>query len=240
MRPSDSDSDSGSRPGGQAPPLYGLVLAGGRSTRMLRDKASLDYHGRPQTAHTFDLLSAHCRRVFLSCRSEQASEKAFAGLPQIHDSRSDMGPLAGILSALEAYPHAAWLVVACDLPFLGHAALERLIAGRDPSLLATAFASADGQGGHGSHGAGHGPGSGSGKAPLPAAGLPEPLCAIYEPAFQARLIELASQGIHCPRKALLNSPCRILPSPDPLSLSNVNRPEEFRQAREKLSDSRPG
>lgn len=225
-------SASESRSAGPTPPLFGLVLAGGRSTRMLRDKASLEYHGRPQTVHTFDLLSVHCERVFLSCRSDQGDEPAFAGLPQIHDAFSGMGPLAGILSALEAHPQAAWLVAACDLPFLGHAALDRLIAGRDPSLLATAFASATGEGGHGM--------DRPGKKPLPEGGFPEPLCAIYEPAFRPRLLDFAAQGVHCPRKALLNSPCRILPSPDPQSLSNVNQPEEFRQAREKLSDSRPG
>lgn len=219
-------------PSAAKPPLFGLVLAGGRSTRMQRDKASLEYHGRPQTAHTFDLLSAHCERVFLSCRSDQGREPAFAGLPQIHDAYADMGPLAGILSALQAHPGAAFLVAACDLPFLGHAALDRLIAGRDPSLLATAFASATGAGGHGM--------DKPGGKPLPEGGLPEPLCAIYEPGFLPRLLEFAAQGIRCPRKAMLNSPCRILPSPDPLSLSNVNRPEEFREARARIPDSRPG
>ena len=36
-----------------APPLYGLVLAGGRSSRMKRDKAALAYRGRSQLAVAF-------------------------------------------------------------------------------------------------------------------------------------------------------------------------------------------
>ena len=39
-----------------APPLYGLLLAGGASTRMRRDKAALSYHGKPQLQWGLELL----------------------------------------------------------------------------------------------------------------------------------------------------------------------------------------
>ena len=53
-----------------------------------------------------------------------------------------MGAAAGILTAMEAHPEAAWLVTACDLPFLGAPTLAALVAGRDLLRIATAYRSA--------------------------------------------------------------------------------------------------
>lgn len=188
-----------------AAPLYGLVLVGGRSARMRADKASLVYHGKPQAEHCLDLLATHCAQSFLSCREDQAGAAGFAGMPQIHDTFLDMGPLGGILSALRAHRRAAFLVVACDLPFLDRPTLAALVAGRDPLKIATAF-------------------SGSQE------GLPEPLCAIYEPGSYGRMLQLMGQGVSCPRKFLLNSSSRILTPPDLRSLINANDPEAYSQA----------
>ena len=193
----------------QAAPLYGLVLGGGRSERMGTDKAALAYHGRPQTQLGLDLLGPFCAQTFVSCRAEQAAEPAFAGLPQIHDTFLGLGPLGGILSALRAHPGAAFLVIACDLPFLDAATLKALAAGRDPLRVATAFAG-------------------------PQAGLPEPLCAIYESRAYARGLQLLGQGTDCPRKLILASSAVLLPAPDARALRNVNLPGEYREALDAL------
>lgn len=229
------------------PPLHGLVLAGGRSVRMGRDKASLAYHGRPQAAHILDLLSAFCIRSYVSCRADQAALEGLAGLPQLHDAHADMGPLAGILTAFEAHPEAAWLVVACDLPYLDRASLAALVAARDPSLAATAFASSrkardkGSKGAHADPGA-EGPEGAADGLPAPESlgpggELPEPLCAIYEPRFRDRLRVLMPLGVDCPRKALIRSPSRILLPLRPEALANVNLPEEYRKALTDLSGS---
>jgi molybdopterin-guanine dinucleotide biosynthesis protein A len=188
-----------------AAPLYGLVLGGGRSERMGTDKAALAYHGQPQTRRGLDLLAPFCAQAFVSCRAEQSREPAFAGLPQIHDTFLGLGPMGGILSALRAHPGAAFLVIACDLPFLDGATLEALAKGRDPLRAATAFAG-------------------------PQDGLPEPLCAIYEPRAYARALQLAGQGVDCPRKFILNSSSILLPPPDLRALRNVNDPGGYREA----------
>lgn len=183
--------------------LYGLVLAGGRSTRMGRDKALLSYgDGRPQAAVAYELLREFCARVYVSAR---AGREALGGLPHLIDRYDEIGPIAGILTALDEHPGVAWLVVACDLPFLTRETLRLLIAARDPGRIATAFRSAHD-------------------------GLPEPLCAIYEPVARERLKEFVAQGIHCPRKALINSPAHLIELADRRALDNVNRPEEYRRA----------
>jgi len=100
--------------------LYGLVLTGGQSRRMQRDKSALCFHGKPQVQHVFDLLSLYCAKVFVSNRKEQSTLEEQKDLPQIHDldEYADVGPLAGILSAMKTYPGVPWIVLACDLPFV--------------------------------------------------------------------------------------------------------------------------
>ena len=185
-------------------PLYGLVLAGGASRRMGRDKATLDYGGRTQLAATHALVARHCERAFVSVRADQVSEPARAALPQIVDGAAGSGPIAGIAAAQAAYPEAAWLVVACDLPFLGDSTLESLVARRGSAAI-TAFRSAHD-------------------------GLPEPLCAIYEPGTREPLLDAIGQGRLCPRKFIVASGVPLLEQPDPAALDNVNTPEEYAAA----------
>src|SRR5580658_5011919 len=130
------------------------------------------------------------------------------------DSVAGEGPIVGIRSAMAAHPQVAWLVIACDLPFLSDAALQQLLKERDPSVLATAFRSAHD-------------------------GLPEPLCAIWEPAAAAALSEYQSGGGHCPRKFLIRHGAHLLDLPDPRALDNVNTPEEYSQAIAALDNSAP-
>ena len=184
-----------------AVPLYGLVLGGGRSTRMHREKAAIAYHGVPQARWAAELLSSVCRRVYVSTRADQGGEPVFDGLEQIHDRFVDIGPMGGILTALHAHPEAAWLVLGCDLPFVTLETLEELIRRRDPFRFATCYDSLGD-------------------------GLPEPLCAIYEPSYRARLHQFLAAGRTCPRKALIQSRCRRIPLLDPRALDNVNDPQE--------------
>jgi molybdopterin-guanine dinucleotide biosynthesis protein A len=185
-----------------SPPLFGLVLAGGASTRMRTDKAALQYHGRPQLQWAFELVAKFCAASFVSVRPDQRSDAARAGHPQIVDRQPGIGPIAGISAALLEQPKAAWLVLACDLPFLTERTLEHLIAHRDASKIATAYRSAHD-------------------------GLPEPLCAIWEPAAREPVLAYIASGKQCPRKFLIDSDTKMLDLPERQALDNVNTVEEF-------------
>jgi molybdenum cofactor guanylyltransferase len=186
-------------------PVHGLILAGGLSRRMNRDKAALKYRGKTQLDRAFELASRHVTNVFVSVRADQALDPARAQRPMIVDSVAGEGPIAGIRSALAAHPKAAWLVLACDLPYLSDAALDFLLRRRDATALATAYTSAHD-------------------------GLPEPLCAIWEPAAAAALADYQAGGGQCPRKFLIRHGARLLEPQDTRALDNVNTPEEYRQA----------
>ena len=109
-------------------PLHGLVLAGGESRRMGRDKATLHYGGRTQLDAAFEIVSRHCEQAWISVRAAQAHDPVRAALPRIVDGVVGQGPIAGIAAAQAAHPDAAWLVVACDLPFLDDTTLDHLVA----------------------------------------------------------------------------------------------------------------
>src|ERR1700674_6104871 len=89
------------------PPLYGLVLAGGRSMRMRRDKAALAYQGRTQLERAMALLTPHVARAFVSVRAEQGSDAVRARFAQITDAHDNIGPLAGLRAAQVPHPDVA-------------------------------------------------------------------------------------------------------------------------------------
>jgi molybdopterin-guanine dinucleotide biosynthesis protein A len=198
---------------GEMAPVHGLILAGGASSRMKRDKAALEYDGKSQLDRAYELACRHLARVYVSVREAQARDPARARYPLIVDAVPGEGPIVGIRSALASQKDAAWLVLACDLPFLTDAALEQLLAERDPAALATAFRSAHD-------------------------GLPEPLCAVWEPAAAAALGAYQAGGGLCPRKFLMRHTARILEPTDRRALDNVNTPEEYDRALS-LLDSPP-
>jgi molybdenum cofactor guanylyltransferase len=196
-------------------PLFGLILAGGASTRMQRDKAAISYHGPSQLQWAYDLVSQECAATFVSVRPDQRDEPTRAGFPQIADRQPGIGPIAGISSALSHHPKVGWLVIACDLPFVTRDVLQHLISHRDPQRIATAYRSA-----HDS--------------------LPEPLCALWEPAAREPLQAFIDAGKQCPRKFLINANTQLLDLPDARALDNVNTPQELNAASEALQGSSRG
>ena len=169
--------------------VAGVVLAGGTSSRMGRDKALVRPFGDSSPhmlEHTYGLLSALLPRCWVSC----AKGRPYEGYPCLFDDVGEKGPAGGILTALrhaarEGY--AALLALSCDLPFMDMATLRQLLAARQKgAALATMYVSAT-------------------------EGLRQPLVAIYEtaatPLFEAALAsgERGLSGI-LPREKLFLLP----------------------------------
>ena len=192
-----------------APRIQGLVLAGGMSSRMQRDKAALTYQGKNQLDRAVELASRHVSPVFVSVRAAQLQDPTRSSRALIVDSVPGEGPMVGIRSAFAYAPDVAWLILACDLPFLSDDVLAYLLRSRDPNRTATAYRSAHD-------------------------GLPEPLCAIFEPAAAGQLAAAETLGRHCPRKFLLAADTLLIEPRDPHALDNVNTPEEYRAAKSAL------
>jgi molybdopterin-guanine dinucleotide biosynthesis protein A len=195
--------------------LYGLLLCGGESRRMQRDKAALDYGGASALERSWALLAPVVERAWVSVRDDQSLDAARAAHPCLPDLLPGRGPISGIHAALHAHPQAAWLVLAVDLPFLDAGTLQQLIAQRDPQRVATAYRS--------SHD-----------------GLPEPLCAIYEPAARASIDAWVAADRRCPRKFLAQADVQLLALARADALDNITTAAEYDAARARLAQAAPG
>ncbi|PIB37386.1 hypothetical protein BFP72_03845 [Reichenbachiella sp. 5M10] len=183
-----------------SPVLHGLVLSGGKSERMQRDKSLIDYHGKSQKQHMYQLLHPYTDKTYYAIREDQAADTE-----SIQDSFTGLGPYGAILSAFREHPDAAWLVTACDQPFLTEEIIQQLITRRNTSKVATAFYNPD-------------------------TDFPEPLVTIWEPKAYTYMLAFLAQGYSCPRKVLINTDIELVHLKDASVLRNVNTPEEYQQA----------
>ena len=188
-------------------PLYGLVLAGGRSTRMGARQGGARRRGA-HAARARHGAARPARRRAPSCRvrADQRADPLRAAFPQIVDRHVNLGPIAGILAAQAQYPDAR-LAGAGVRPAAARCARRwRTCSTHAPRhAIATAYRS--------SHD-----------------GLPEPLCAVYEPSSHARLVAYVAGGRDCPRKFLMGADVALLDEPNPRALDNANTPEEYAAA----------
>lgn len=182
-------------------PTMGLVLTGGKSERMGEAKALIHYRGKAHAAYIHDVLEKYCDDVFLSSRPDQWSETELAPYKMIYDTRENMGPIGGILSAFEKYPDANWLIVACDLIHFNEKTVEKLLASYDEKAVATCYKNADG-------------------------GFPEALCALYTPEAKDIFLQALKNDIRCPVKVLKNTKIEMIDQEEGINLANINTPEE--------------
>jgi molybdopterin-guanine dinucleotide biosynthesis protein A len=152
-------------------PLTGVVLAGGASRRLGRDKALLVAGGQTLAARAAAKLAAVCPEV----AAADAARNLLPGIPSLPDGPGH-GPAAGILGAARARPGHRLLVLACDLPEVPIALLTELVkaagektSGREearpPDLVVPRWA-----------------------------GRLEPLCALYGPAALEALASRVAAG----------------------------------------------
>ena len=179
------------------------------------EKHLLKYHRDSQQKRTYDLLREVCDSTFLSIRQDQvpSSEQDFKF---IVDQNKYKGPFNGILSAHEAHPEVAWLVLACDLPFLDMESIKTLVTQRNPDKIATCMTSKT-------------------------SNIPEPLVTIWEPkGLESAKVYLQSKANSGPKEFLLHSDiAQVYPMSDEV-LFNANSQEDFEQAKNRLSKLQHG
>lgn len=186
----------------------GLVLAGGKSTRMGSDKALLDYHGMEQWQWCAELLAGFCSEVYVS---KQASQHWPVSRPwnSMYDTEKDAGPLHPWSQLHVCEPEAHWIILACDLPLISRTAIKRLLEALDKSgsqAIASAFAN-------------------------PIDGISDPQACILSPDATRAAYTAYRTGMRGPRR-LLEAINTTLISPDnPDWLFSANTPEEFNTAK---------
>jgi molybdopterin-guanine dinucleotide biosynthesis protein A len=180
--------------------IYGLILTGGKSSRMGEDKAYIDYHGKPQVEYMFDILTRHCDKVLTSVfKGQRLSEK----LNPLTDQFEMKGPMNGILTALTHHSDKAWIVVAVDMPYVDEHVIEQLIHERKPEKVATCFYNE-------------------------AEKFPEPLLTLWEPKAFPLLNQFVATGRISPKEFLMQNDVHLIIPKNINIILNINSQEEYR------------
>lgn len=106
------------------------VMAGGRSRRMGRDKAWIEFEGRPLIARVIDVLREVADEVIIVANEARYEE---LGVRVVADRFPEGGALGGIATGVGAAQHDLVLVAACDMPFTSAAVWRSLVERADGS-----------------------------------------------------------------------------------------------------------
>ncbi|MCK4852656.1 MAG: molybdenum cofactor guanylyltransferase [Bacteroidales bacterium] len=103
----------------------GILLAGGQSSRMGKEKGLIFWKGKTFAQHAIDILSPLCTDFIISTNTNQYDS---LGFPVVGDVYSDSGPMGGILSALKISNTEKNLVIPSDTPFVSTEIYRYLIS----------------------------------------------------------------------------------------------------------------
>ncbi len=184
--------------------INGLILIGGKSSRMGRDKYEIPFHDKAQYQHISELLQRLKIPFYISCNKSQES-RIVREFNTIVDQYDSIGPMGGILSAKAAIPDSAWLVIACDLPFISQQNIETLLQERNPNADITTFQLDD--------------------------RFYETTFSIYEPSAFRALSEAAQSGNYRLQAVLRTLDLKVIKPKNPQDFLNVNTPADLKEFR---------
>lgn len=183
--------------------VTGIVLAGGKSSRMGSDKGLMIYNGKPLVQYSIDMLSHFCENILIS--SNNPTYKGF-GFDVIADEVAGAGPMAGIASCLRQSKTNLNLVLSCDMPLL------------DPIVFTTLLKYTEGS---------------TFVVPVDSSGRAEPLCAFYSKSSLGIAERLIHRGAYRMTALFDQAPTRFIKPDDyPVSykekwFANLNTRDEF-------------
>ncbi|MDH5380704.1 MAG: molybdenum cofactor guanylyltransferase [Cyclobacteriaceae bacterium] len=184
--------------------MKGLILKGGKSSRMGQDKGLMKYHGTTQISHLYTLLSKYCDEIFVSVKKTDPNIK----FKQIEDQYTFESPLNGIASAFKEHSNDCWLVVPCDMPEIDDNLLTYLINNRKEKTEFTGFYDSEGT-------------------------LPEPLIGLWEEHSYSKVFDFIKKETS-PRKLLKTLTTNLLVMPENHYHTNINTPEDARNFKKSL------
>ncbi len=97
--------------------VTGIVLAGGRSSRMGKDKGLCSFRDKPLVAYAIEILKPLCGEMMISANHFPEKYAAF-GIPVVPDEKQNIGPMGGIHACLKRSKTQHNLILSCDTPFV--------------------------------------------------------------------------------------------------------------------------
>jgi len=104
--------------------VTGIILAGGKSSRMGTEKGMQELCGKPLIQYAIEAFSGVCNKIIISSGSE--AYQSF-GFEVVADEIPGIGPMGGIYSALKQSKTEKNLVLSCDLPFVSKELLSYIL-----------------------------------------------------------------------------------------------------------------
>ncbi len=109
--------------------ITGIILAGGKSSRMGTDKGFLKLNGKTFVQHSIDALTPLVSKIIIVSDHEKYDS---LGYQRITDTVKNAGPVSGILSGLEASKTNYNFILSCDIPLITTAVLKQLLSAYSP------------------------------------------------------------------------------------------------------------
>ncbi|MDN3667347.1 molybdenum cofactor guanylyltransferase [Algibacter miyuki] len=181
--------------------ITGIILAGGKSSRMGTDKGFLSFNGKSFIQYSIDALQPLVSKIIIV--SNCADYDVF-GLERIEDTIENSGPLAGIYSGLKHSETTYNLVLSCDIPLIHSQILERLISEVD---------------------------NGSEVIQIESNGRRMPLIALYKKSCESRFLKLLNSGERKLQFAVNQCKSKVvsLEKHEQKLTTNINTKDELKQ-----------
>jgi len=183
--------------------MKALLLVGGQSTRMGAEKYLMNVNGQPQYVHLHQLLSDAGLDVCISCNLEQ-----YKTIPsdyyRLVDQYDAIGPIGGLLAAINHSPEEAWLMVACDLVNVNADTIATLIDAVDDEHDIITYQGADSK-------------------------YLETTITIYKPSAFREVLDTVEMGLYSLQRVLSNCKVKTINPAEDSELKNVNSPEDLKK-----------
>jgi len=189
--------------------ITGIILAGGKSSRMGKDKGLMLLNGKPLVEYAVEILDPLVSELLISSNN---GEYASAGRILVNDEVRGIGPMGGIYSCLEKSTNEINLVLSCDMPFMHPELFGYLLDYMEDNLVV--LPSKDGI-------------------------YPEPMCGIYRKEVLPLMEEYIREGNYKLPDLFEAIPFRMIKVPKKMSFfsdnlfMNINSEAELKEA-EKL------
>lgn len=178
-------------------PVTGIVLCGGRSSRMGRDKAWLDVRGEPLVVRTVRIVSEVAAPVIVAAADGQVLPLLPGEVIVVRDEVAARGPLGGLAAAMSVMTADSAFVTACDMPNLDAGMIGKICA--DQSMNCVPVVN----------------------------GLPQPLAAHYRKAILSVIHRQLESNRFSLKELLTLIPVSWVSGIDPEAFVNLNTPDEY-------------
>lgn len=105
--------------------LTGILMCGGKSSRMGKDKYALLYNNLPLYKPSLDTLQRFCDTIIISCN---VAFPEFVDFTVVEDDVKEIGPMGGIYSCLKKSSSKYNMILACDMPFVNGGLMTQLLS----------------------------------------------------------------------------------------------------------------